>query len=389
MTDTADVVVVGLGAVGSATLYRLAKQGVRAIGIDRFHPPHDQGSTHGESRITRLGVGEGSAYVGLVRRSHEIWRELEQETGEPLMLQTGGLVLGPAGGGANHHGQADFVGRSVAVAREMGVPHEVLDSAEIARRYPQMIMQGDEVGYFEPSAGVLSPERCVAVQLRLAAALGATIRTGETVQSVRDAPGGVEVLTDRGRVTAGRVVLCAGPWLPGLAGAPLVAHAKVYRQTMHWYPVADQAAYAPGRFPVFIWIHGDGAEDYFYGFPVLPGATTAKIATERFTAAIDPDQVERHVSDAESDAVYHRHIAGRLRGIGSAAARTGTCFYTQTPDCGFVVDVLPGTANVLVVSACSGHGFKHSAGLGEAVAGFATSAMPPALAPFGLGRFAA
>jgi sarcosine oxidase len=388
--DTADVVVVGLGAVGSATLHRLAKQGVRAIGIDRFHPPHDRGSTHGESRITRLGVGEGAAYASLVRRSHAIWRELEAETGETLLLQTGGLILGPPGGGTSHHGQGDFVGQSIAVAQAGGVPHEVLDAAEIARRYPQLALQGDEIGYFEPSAGVVLPERCVAVQLRLAAALGAAVRTGETVLRLDETPGGVTVVTDRGQLQAGAVVLCAGPWLPGLAGPAVAAQALVYRQTLHWYPVADPAAFAPERFPVFIWIHGATPEDYFYGFPILPGSAAIKVASERYAAPVDPDQMERVVPAAESAAIHQRHIAGRLPGVGAAALRAATCFYTVTPDSGFLVDLAPGSSRVVLASACSGHGFKHSAGLGEALAAMATGdriVIPPGFAPFALGRF--
>jgi sarcosine oxidase len=388
MTETADVVVVGLGAVGSATLHRLAKRGVRAVGIDRFHPPHDRGSTHGESRITRLGVGEGVAYAGLVRRSHEIWRELEQESGETLLMQTGGLILGPADGGASHHGQADFVSRSIEVAERHAVPHEVLDSVEIARRYPQLGLHGDERGYFEPSAGLVLPERCVAVQLRLAQALGAAVHTGETVQSVRETPGGVEVVTDRRRLSAGRVVLAAGPWLPGLAGPAVAAHAEVFRQTLHWYPADDPAAYAHERFPIFIWIHGGSPEDYFYGFPSLPGSGAVKVASERYAAAVDPDQTERQVSDAESAGIFARHVAGRLRGVRGVATRAAACLYTVTPDSGFLVDLLPGTSRVTVASACSGHGFKHSAGLGEALASFAADGRAPdVFGSFGLGRF--
>ena len=173
MAETADIVVVGLGAVGSAALYRLALSGIRAIGIDRFHPPHDMGSSHGESRITRLAVGEGSAYAPLVRRSHDIWRELEAASGETLFLQTGGLIIGPSEGRASHHGKDDFVRRTIAVATEYAIPHEVLGADAIAERYPQFRLRGDEMACFEPSAGLVFPERCIALQLRLATAAGA------------------------------------------------------------------------------------------------------------------------------------------------------------------------------------------------------------------------
>ena len=385
MTVLADVVVIGLGAVGSATLRSLAKHGVRAIGIDRFYPPHDRGSTHGESRITRLGVGEGHAYASLVRRSHEIWRELEEEIGEVLLLRTGGLILGPAISRTRHHGAEDFVRQSIAVATANDVPHEVLDSDEIRRRYPQLGLRGDELGYFEPSAGVVLPERAVEVQLRLAKQLGAELWLGETVLSVVEFEGGVEIVTDRNRINADRVIMAAGPWLPGLAG--LEDYAKVYRQTMHWYPARNPAAYAPGHFPVLIWIHGSNEEDYFYAFPSIDG-TTVKAASERYTSPVEPDAVRRVVTAEEAAITYSRHVAGRLLGL-DRQVRAATCLYTVTRDAGFLVDRMPGTSRIIIASACSGHGFKHSPALGEALAAIATAVdLPVSIDAFALARFA-
>ncbi len=218
MAETADVVVVGLGAMGAATLHALARSGVRAVGIDRYHPPHDLGSTHGESRITRLAVGEGTAYAPLVRRSHEIWREIEAETGEQLMLQTGGLIIGSGEPGALVHGHADFVGRTIAVAEQHAIAHEALDADAIARRFPQLGLRGDERACYEPSAGLVFPERCVAAQLRLAERCGATLRLGERVLLVQAAGSGVVVTTDRGALHTGRV-LAAGAAGRARAGA--------------------------------------------------------------------------------------------------------------------------------------------------------------------------
>ena len=387
LIETTDVVVIGLGAVGSATLHRLALAGVRAVGIDRFHPPHDRGSTHGESRITRLAVGEGADYAPLVRRSHEIWRELEAESGEQLFLQTGGLIIGPRSGAANHHGKDDFVRRTIAVAEQHGIAHEVLDATGIRERFPQFGLRGDELGFHEPTAGMVSPERCVAVQLRLAERLGAVLHLGETVQAVRNEGDGVEIRTDRHTIHAGKAVLAAGPWLPGFAGGHLAQVARVHRQTLHWFEAADPAAYAPGRFPVFIWMHGDSEEDYFYGFPSLPGTGIVKVASERYADTTNPDMVDRNVSEAESAEVFRRHVQGRLTGIGPARQRASVCLYTVTPDAGFIVDGLPGSPGVLVASACSGHGFKHSAALGEALA---TRVMCGSVAeprPFALSRY--
>ena len=378
--ETADVIVIGLGAVGAATLYRLALLRVRAVGVDRYHPPHEFGSSHGESRITRLAVGEGAAYAPLVRRSHAIWRELEAATGESLFLQTGGLIMGPREGAAHHHGKDDFVRRTIAVLRDNAVPHEVMDADAISARFPQFALNGDEIACFEPSAGVVFPERCIATQLRLAAAAGATLHLGETVHSIRETGRvGVEVVTDRRVLQAASVVLAAGPWLPGLAGARIQHIARVYRQTLHWFAAEDPAAYAPDRFPVFIWMHGATEEDYFYGFPALNGTTAVKIASERYAAPTDPDRVDRVVAVTESAAIFARHVQGRLRGVSATTRRASACLYTVTPDSGFLVDSHPEMQSVLVASACSGHGFKHSAALGEMLAARAVGAgIPPA-----------
>ncbi len=386
MTETADVVVIGLGAVGSATLHRLALRGVRAIGIDRFDPPHDRGSTHGETRFTRLSIAEGPAYVPLARRSHAIWRELEAETGETLFSQVGMLVIGE-GDGAPSHGQAGFLGSTLAIAVSHAIPHEMLDSAEIRRRYPQFLVRDEERGFFEPSAGVLFPERCVALQLRLARELGAVVRTGETVTSITPSGTGVAIVTDKGRIEAGRVVLAAGAWLPGLAGGAVPRVTSVERQTLLWFDPDEPALYDPARCPVFIWMHGASEEDYLYGFPMLPGTTGLKAASERYGNAVDPDQVDRTVSAAEADGIYHRHIAGRLRGIGNRLLKAETCLYTVTPDAGFIVDRLGEDGRVLAASCCSGHGFKHSPALGEELAALATEPARVAEPSFALARF--
>ncbi len=386
MTETADVVVIGLGAVGSATLHRLALGGVRAIGIDRFDPPHDRGSTHGETRLTRLSVAEGPAYVPLARRSHAIWRELEAETGETLFSQVGMLVIGE-GDGAPSHGQAGFLGSTLAIAVSHAIPHEVLDSADIRRRYPQFLVRDEERGFFEPSAGVLFPERCVAVQLRLARDLGAVVRTGETVTSITPSGTGVAVVTDKGRIEAGRVVLAAGAWLPGLAGGAVPKVTRVERQTLLWFDPEEPALYDPARCPVFIWMHGALEEDYLYGFPMLPGTTGVKAASERYAGHVDPDRIDREVSAAEADGLYHRHVAGRLRGIGNRLLKAKTCLYTVTPDAGFIVDRLGEDGRVLAASCCSGHGFKHSAALGEELAALATEPARVAEPSFALARF--
>ena len=388
MTVTAEIVVVGLGAIGSATLHRLARQGVKAIGIDRFDPPHTHGSTHGETRVTRLAVAEGAAYVPLVQRSHELWRELEAETGETLLMQNGGIIIGE-GDGAPSHGQAGFLGSTLAIAKAHGIPHEMLDAAEIRHRYPQFLVRDEERAYFEPSAGIVFPERAIATQLRLARALGATIRPNERVLTVEPCGTGVAITTDQGRIEAGRAILTAGAWLPGLAGGALRDVAEVHRQTFLWFDPDEPALYEPARCPIFIWMYGPRQQDYLYGFPLLPGATGIKCGTEIYGATgIDPDLVERAVPAAEAQGIYATHLAGRLRGVSNRLLNASTCLYTVTPDAGFVIDSLQADGAVIVASTCSGHGFKHSPALGEYLAARATEATPVCDEAFALARFA-
>jgi sarcosine oxidase len=382
---TADVIVVGLGAVGAAALYQLARRGVKAIGIDRFAPPHDQGSSHGETRITRIGVGEGAPYPPLARRSHEIWRELEAETGEDLLLQCGALILGPRGG--RMHGRADFVGYTIEMARRFDVEHEVLDAAEIGARYPQLALAGDEAGYFEPGAGLVYPERCIAAQLALARRLGCVIVTGETVTAIDRVGGGVRVTTDMETYEAGEVILAAGAWTPGLIGAPLKALA-IQPQALHWFAAEQPELYRADRFPVFIWMHGPGLDDLFYGFPIppAPALQAVKVATEAFTAIASPDGFDRAVPADLAEDVYRRHVTGRLRGLRPGAVQSARCLYTMAPDGDFVIDRLEGSG-IILASACSGHGFKHSAAIGEMLADAVTEPSWVAPEAFRLGRF--
>ena len=387
---TADVIVIGLGAYGSASLRALADQGVDAIGIDRFQPPHTFGSSHGETRITRQAVGEGAAYVPLVQRSHAIWRELEARTGLDLLNQCGMLLSAPAGGISRVHGQDSFFATTLAVAKNHGIAHEELGAAEIMRRFPQFILNEADIGYFEPGAGFVYPERCIAAQLAVAAEKGATIRTGETVLGIEQIGDSVCVRTDKDSYSASRVILSAGAWVPALAGGVFARRLRVYRQTLHWYEAVDPAPYDPVRCPVFITVWGPGEEDNFYGFPIPPGGSGVKVATERYRRTVDPEHLDRSVTPKDEREMFETHIAGRLAGLSPLCLESAACCYTVTPDAQFLIDTHPDQDRVLVVSACSGHGFKHSAALGEAIAERASSPLSSVsqLAPFALSRFA-
>jgi len=368
---SADAIVVGLGAVGSAACRFLALNGARVVGIDRFRPPHDQGSSHGLTRITRLAVGEGAAFVPLVMRSHALWPALEAASGETLYQRTGGLVIGSAEADvAKYHGQPGFLAQTIALAERFGIAHERLDAAAIRQRFPAFLAGDDERGYFEPDAGVLFPERIVAAQLADAERHGAALRLDERVLRIVPGAGGVEVVTDRGRLSAARVVVAAGAWATGLAGGAFGAtRLRVLRQVLWWFGVDEPALYAPERCPVFIWIHGkEGERASMYGFPMVDGVAGPKVASEQDTVESDPDRVDREVAESDAHAIFEDHARGRLRGLNARVLRTATCLYTSSPDASFLVRRHPESDAITFVSACSGHGFKHSAALGEALA---------------------
>jgi len=385
-----EVVVVGLGAAGSSVLYQLARRGVSVLGVDRFQPPHDLGSTHGDTRITREAIGEGGEYVPLVRRSMELWREIENASGLQLFTRTGALILGRPGELGAMHGKSDFVGRTIRAARDFGVTHELVSADDVRERFPSFRTVGDEIAYHEPGAGFLRPERCVSAQLQLARSHGAEVRTDERVLSCRPRGAGVVVETAGAEYVADRAVVCAGPWVAGLVSADLARLFTVHRQVMHWFDVAEvYSRYAPDAFPVFVWERGrDGV---IYGVPAVDGPTGGfKVAFEQYDVATDPDAVVREVALGETSSMYERYVAPCFAGAGPACIRATSCSYTCTPDFDFVIDDHPESDRMLLVSACSGHGFKHSAAIGEAAAQRVVDGRSALdLSAFALSRFAA
>ncbi|AZD47702.1 N-methyl-L-tryptophan oxidase [Pseudomonas chlororaphis] len=370
-TPEFDVVVVGLGAMGAATLYQLAKRGVKVAGIDRFAPPHDQGSSHGDTRITRQAVGEGAAYVPLAIRAQQIWRELEAQldvpTEQPLFEQCGVLVMTSSATPGGQDGTPDFTENTLALARQFGIAHEVLDAAQIRQRFPQFAPIHDSaLGYFEPGGGYVRPERCIDAQLSLARQLGATLITGETVLGIKNEQDLVQITSQHRRISAAKVVVCAGMWSSQLLGAPFDKLLRVCRQTLYWYQLAEPVIF-PEHSPSFI-VHGASDEQTCYGFPPIPGEGSMKIATEQYSETSTPDSLDRQVSAAQSEAMYRDLVLANIAGVTPQLVKSAVCAYTVTPDSHFIIDEHPRLANVTVVSACSGHGFKHSAAIGEALA---------------------
>ena len=381
VSERADVLVVGLGAMGSAVCAQLAMRGTSVIGIDQYDPPHPYGSTHGQTRMTRLAVGEGPEYVPLVRRSHQLWREIEAQTGTRLLTQTGGLIMSRPG--------SWFFEGTRDLARRLEIEHEQLSPAELRRRFPMFWADEETEGYYEPAAGFVRPEDTVRAQLELARRDGAELRPRERVLDWSASGHGVRVVTDRASYASEQLILCAGPWLPGLfpEGRDVFA---VHRQVQFWFPIRH--GYEQLRnMPVFVWdfggerggfVHFDG----FYGFPAVDGpAGGVKVATESYEATTEPDGRQHPPTPAETGSMYRHCIEDRLPWLGPDPVRTLSCLYTCTRGSRFVVDRHPEHEAILIVSPCSGHGFKHSPAVGEAVAQWVTEGKPGLdLGPFRL-----
>ena len=372
-----DVIVAGLGAMGSQALAHLARRGVRAVGFDRFAPPHDQGSSHGKSRIIREAYFEDPIYVPLVRRAYECWAELEAESGTTLFRRTGGLCYGPPAG--------DLLRGARRSAELHGVPHESLDAEALRARFPAFVVEDDWVGLLEARAGILAPERSIAAALEIAVRHGAQVRTGEAVLRWRQEGDGVVVETEQGSYRAGQLVLSAGMWIGGLVRElelPLV----VQRNALYWFaPRRDSARFAPERFPVFL---ADLTPDLMlYGFPDTGDGV--KVALHHHGPVVSPDAVDRTVTAAEVD--HLRGVLQRYLPAANGALRsTGVCTYTNVPDEQFIIDQHPGASRVWVASPCSGHGFKFSSAIGEVLADLVTTGRSRFdLAPFSIGRFSA
>jgi sarcosine oxidase len=371
-----DVVVVGLGVMGSAALHRLAVRGARVLGIDRFAPGHDRGSSHGATRIIRLGYFEHPSYVSLLREVYPLWRELEQKADRRLLHITGIVEIGTA--------HSALVQGTLASARMHDLPHEILGAATLMRRYPAFHLPGDFVGVVQPDGGFLEAEPAVMVQLALARAAGAEVRTHTLVRAIEPRPGGVRVITDSDVVDAAAVIVAAGARVASLV-PDLPAPLRVTRQVVAWFAPGEPALFARERFPVFLIESPHGTH---YGFPLQPGQGVKVAKHHHLDETADPDTYDRTVS-ARDEAAIRAVLADYLPAANGKRVAATTCLYTMAPDGDFIIDRLPGWPQVIIASPCSGHGFKFAPLVGEILADLATDgATARDIARFRLARFA-
>ncbi|MFL5240844.1 MAG: N-methyl-L-tryptophan oxidase [Gemmataceae bacterium] len=353
-----DVIVIGLGGMGSATAFELARRGRRVLGLEQFALGHDQGSSHGHSRIIRKAYYEHPDYVPLVQRAFERWYDLEQRQGKHLLTECSCLSIGPRG--------SEMLAGVLRSAHEHQLPVEHLQSGEIRRRYPQFRFGDEYSGMLERSAGILFVDDCVQAHLAEARGLGATLRDREPVIAWKANPREVVVQTEKDRYVADRLVITAGPWARQLLAA-FGAHLTVMRQLVFWFGAVEERAFRRDAFPLFI---ADTAFGHFYGIPAL-NANGVKVA-QHYGAPelLSPAEIQRTVSAKDEEPV-RCFIRAHLPGADGPRRDASVCIYTLTPDRHFLIDLHPEHANVVVAAGFSGHGFKFSSVVGEVLADLA------------------
>ncbi|MET0703245.1 MAG: N-methyl-L-tryptophan oxidase [Mycobacterium sp.] len=365
-----DVIVIGLGGMGSAAAYHLAARGQKVLGLEKFTPAHDQGSSHGGSRIIRQSYFEDPAYVPLLLRAYELWEQLATDSQREVYRITGGLFLGPP--------DCETVAGSLRAAREWSLPHEVLDAGEIVARFPNFTPAPTDLAVYEAKAGFARPELTVQAHIDLAIKAGADLRFGEQVLSWSETADGVRVTTGTATYTAGQVVICPGAWAPELLkefGIPIT----VERQVLYWLePTVGAAPFVDH--PIFIDENAYGQQ--IYGFPAIDGPDGGvKVAFFRKGVECTPDTIDRVVHDQEI-AEMRQRVGELLPALDGPCVHSATCMYSNTPDQNFVIARHPDSVNVTVACGFSGHGFKFVPIVGEILADLAmtgTTAHPIAL----------
>jgi sarcosine oxidase len=360
MTFRYDVAVVGLGAMGSAALAFLASRGLRVIGIEARFPAHALGSSHGDSRIIRLGYHEDPSYVPLLRRAYRNWDALEARLRSEVLTVTGVLQIGTP--------DSRIVRGMLASCEMHGLAHEVLDRGAMGLRFPAFRLDDGEVGVLDPQGGYLRPELAVMGYLKLAAEDGAEMHFGEEITSISSGDAGVILRSRQGTYHAGKVIVATGSWIADLVPA-LRSAANPIRQVVAWYQPADPFVTSHGRMPCFLWDEGEGGS--YFGFPAI-GQDGVKFGRHaHFREPIDPHLDNPPVNEADV-ALLDTFAARRLPRAASVRMKSTTCRYTMLPSEDFLIDFVPGEPDVIVCSACSGHGFKFTSVIGEVLADLAS-----------------
>jgi len=369
-----DVVVCGLGVMGSAALCELSRRGLRVLGIDRFTPGNDRGSSHGATRVIRLDYFEHPSYVPLLRRTYELWHELEQASGQKLLHITGIMEIGAPDG--------TLLTGVLASIRQHSLRHELLCAEDLMRRFPAFHLPSHYQAVVQPDGGFLAAEPSIHAMLALAKSAGAEIRSGEIIRTIEPSSAGVRIISDRARIDAGSAVIAVGPWIKSIL-PELKAPLRATRQVMAWFSPPQPALFQ--HFPVFLMESHHGMH---YGFP-LDGDGLIKVAKHHHDdETVDPEAFDRTVSAAD-ESLIRSALADHLPGANGRRVKSTTCLYTVTPDGDFIVDSLPGYPHVVVASPCSGHGFKFAPVIGEILADLVTRCEPRHdIDRFSLKRFA-
>jgi sarcosine oxidase len=355
---TSDVIVIGVGGMGSAAACELARRGRRVLALEQFSLGHDRGSSHGHTRIIRKAYYEHPDYVPLVCRAFQRWYDLEQRQGIHLLTESPCLSIGRA--------ESAMVAGVRASAEQHHLPVETLSAADLRRRFPAFRFDDDYVGVLERSAGFLYVEDCVQAHACEAARLGATIHDNEPVVSWQANEREVIVQTTAERYTAARLVITAGPWA-GQVLARQGAFLRVMRQVVQWFGTCDDARFRRDVFPIYI---ADTPQGHFYGFPVLNG-NGAKVAQHYGAPELThPSEIERSIQP-EDEETTRAFLREHLPMIDGPCRRASVCIYTLTPDRHFVIDLHPDHPNVALAAGFSGHGFKFSSVVGEILADLA------------------
>jgi sarcosine oxidase len=348
-----DVAVVGLGGMGSAILAHCAARGASVIGLEQFGPAHDLGSSHGKTRMIRKAYFEDSAYVPLVLRAYDLWRQLERATGRDILQITGVLSIGEE--------TSEIIRGTWRAAREHDLALESLSQREVKARYPSLELWKDEVAVFETDAGVLDPEVAVRAHLKRAETCGAEIRFGVAMESWHATDNGFDLrLSDGTSISASKLVLALGPWFQKTLES-LGVGIRVQRNIQAWFSPASHAYDAPG-FPAFL-VNRRELPAPLYGFPDFGDGI--KAAFHGAGDLTDAQHIDREINPSCDVEPIARALEQWMPGAARTFREAKPCMYTLTPDENFVVDRHPDHPNLILCGGFSGHGFKFAPVIGE------------------------